>query len=175
MKATKAILIGSLCVLLPLAGHASLVSTINTDTLTAVDVDWSWDPEVASFDTPGLANWFLFVSANTDPTTTNLWLMRFELQHKAAPHATEGVPPITFKDYSFNYSTGFGTVINDTFNVAHPSLGHVDSYSIVLNRSPTPSATTLSIQGTHQIPEPSSMVLLAMTGGLIGFIRRLVI
>lgn len=70
--------------------------------------------------------------------------MRLELQHKAIPHATESAPPITYKNYSFSITSDFGIVINDTFDVAHPGEGHIDSYSIVLDRSPTPSATTLS-------------------------------
>jgi hypothetical protein len=172
MKTTKAILIGSLCVLLPLAGHAGLVSTVNTDTTSNLDVGWTWDPETPGIDTPSLLNWFVFVSA-TEDAAADQWLMRLELQHKAIPHATESVPPITLKDYSFSIASGFGIVINDTFDVVHPSLGHVDSYSIVLNRSPTPSSTTLSLQGVHQIPEPSSILLMGMSGGLIGFIRRL--
>lgn len=174
MKTKKIIIISALCVILPLVGQAGLVSTINTDTLTAIDIDWSWDPEVAGNDTPTLGNWFVFVSAVQD-AAADQWLMRLELQHKQIPHATESVPPITFKNYSFSVSSGFGIVINDTFDIAHPGVGHIDSYSIVLNRSPTPSATTLSLLGTHQIPEPNSIILMGMAGGAIGFIRRLVI
>lgn len=174
MKTTKAILIGTLCVLLPLAGHAGLVSTINTDTLTDVDIDWTWDPETSGTDTPALANWYVFVYAIDDPAA-DVWLMRVALQHKAIPHAGEAVPPITYKDYSFSISTGFGIVINDTFDVAHPGVGHIDSYSIVMDRSSTPAATNLSLQGTHQIPEPNSILLLGVAGGAIGFIRRLII
>ena len=172
MKTTKAILIGSLCVLLPHAGHAGLVSTVNIDSPSTLDVGWTWNPETAGSDTPSLSNWDVFVFAVTD-AAADVWLMRLQLQHKANPHAGESSPPITLKDYSFSFTSGFGIVINDTFDVVHPSLGHVDSYSIVLNRSLTPASTTLSLQGTHQIPEPGSIVLMGMSVGLIGFIRRL--
>ena len=115
-----------------------------------------------------------FVSAVQD-AAADQWLMRLLLQHKEIPHATESVPPITLKDYSFSVSSGFGIVINDAFDVAHPGVGHIDSYSIVLDRSSTPALTTLSLQGTHQIPEPNSILLMGMAGGAIGFIRRLII
>ena len=171
MNTTKAMLIGSLCVLLPLAGHGSLASTVNTDITTDLDVEWSWDPETQSNDTPILLNWYAFISAVTNAGGD--WNVRLELQHKANPHAGESSPTVTLKNYSFSVASGFGVVVNDAFDVIHPSLGHIDSYTITLDRSPTPSATTWSLQGTHQIPEPSSIVLIGMAGGAICFIRRL--
>ena len=172
MNTTKAMLIGSLCVLLPLAGHSGLISTINTDTITDLDVEWSWDPEVMSTDTPSLGNWYVFIFA-VDNVPADEWLMRLELQHKANPHAGESSPAVTSVDYYFSISSGFGVVINDTFDVVHPGEGHIESYSIVLDRNPIPSATTLSLQGVHQIPEPNSIILMGMVGGAICFIRRI--
>lgn len=172
MNTTKALIIGSLCILLPLVGYSGLVSTINTDTVTDLDVEWSWDPETPDNDTPALLNWYAFISA-VESAPTGEWLVRIELQHKANPHAGESSPATTLKAYSFPISSGFGLVVNDSFDVTHPSLGHVDSYTITLDRSPIPSATTWSLQGTHQIPEPHSILLMSMAGGAICIIRRL--
>ena len=171
MKTTKVMLIVSVCVLLPLAGQASLVNTVNTDTLTNLDVDWTWNPEVASSDFPSLLNWGVNLYAITLDGSN--WDIRLQVRHDAVPHAGESIPPLTTKSYSFPIATGFGVVINDTFDVVHPGIGDIDRYTFVLNRDIVPANTTVSLTGVHQVPEPSSMVLVAMSVGLIGFVRRM--
>jgi hypothetical protein len=170
MKTTKAMLIVSLCVLLPLAGQAGLVSTVNTDTLTNLDVDWTWNPEVASSDSPALLNWG--VSVYTLSLDGSSWNIRLEVRHDAVPHIGESIPPLTTKSYSFPIAGGYGVVINDTFDIVHPGIGDIDRYTFVLNRDPIPANTALSLTGVHQVPEPGSMVLIGMSAGLLGFIRR---
>lgn len=171
MKTTKAILIVSLCALLPLAGLAGLVNTVNTDTLTNLDVDWTWDPESAGSDSPSLLNWGVSVHALSLDGSN--WDIRLEVRHDAVPHAGEGIPPLTTKSYSFSIAGGYGLVINDTFDIVHPGIGDIDRYTFVLNRDPIPANTALSLTGVHQVPEPGSMVLLGMSAGFIGLIRRL--
>jgi hypothetical protein len=171
MKTTKAMLIGSLCVLLPLAGHAGLVNTVNTDTLSNLDVGWTWNPETAGSDSPSLLNWAANVSVlSTDGSN---WDLQLDVRHDAIPHVGEGFPPLTTKNYSFSIASGFGVVINDTFDIVHPSLGDIDRYSFVLNRNVNPANTTMSLTAVHQIPEPSSMVLVGMSSGFLFFMRRL--
>ena len=171
MKITKSILIVTLCVLLPLAGHASLVNTVNLDTLTNLDVSWTWNPEALGSDSPSLLNWAATVSMfSSDGANVDV---RLDVRHDAVPHIGEGIPPLTTKSYSFTYLSGFGVVINDTFDVVHPGIGDIDRYNFVLYRDPIPANTVISLTGAHQVPEPGSMVLVAMSAGLIGFVRRL--
>ena len=171
MKTTKAILIGSLCVLLPIAGHAGLVNNVTTDNLTNLAVDWTWNPETLGSDSPSLLYWAATVSANSiDGATMDITL---DVRHDAIPHVGEGIPPLTTKNYSFSILSAFGVVINDTFDVVHPSLGDIDRYTFVLNRNVNPALTAISLTGVHQVPEPGSMVLIAMSSGFLFFVRRL--
>jgi len=171
MKTTKAMLIGSLCVLLPLAGHASLISTVNTDTLTNLDVGWTWNPESLGSDSPSLFNWAVTVSAlSIDGANMDI---RLDVRHDAIPHVGEGIPPLTTKSCSSPILSAFGVVINDTFDIVHPSLGDIDRYSFVLNRNVNPALTAMSLTAVHQIPEPSSIVLIGMSSGFLCFMRRL--
>ena len=171
MKTTKAMLIGSLCVLLPLAGHANLINTVNTDNLINLDVGWTWNPESLGSDSPSLQYWAATVSANSiDGATMDIIL---DVRHDAIPHVGESFPPLTTKNYSFSILSGYGVVINDTFDVVHPSLGDIDRYTFVLNRDANPALTTMTLTAVHQIPEPGSMVLIGMSSGFLFFVRRL--
>lgn len=171
MKTTKTILIGSLCVLLPCAGHAGLVSTVNTDALSNLDIGWTWNPENAGNDSPSLLNWGVSVSALSLNGIN--WDLQLDVRHDANPHLGDGIPPLTTKNYSFSIASGFGVVINDTFDIVHPSLGHIDRYSFVLNRNVNPANTAMTLTAVHQIPEPSSILLIGLSGGSIYFIRHL--
>ena len=171
MKTTKAMLIGSLCVLLPIAGYAGLVNTVNTDNLTNLDVDWTWNPESLGSDSPSLQYWAATVSANSiDGANMDITL---DVWHDAIPHVGEGFPPVTTKNYSFSILSAYGVVINDTFDIVHPSLGDIDRYTFVLNRDVNPANTTMTLTAVHQIPEPGSMVLIGMSSGFLFFVRRL--
>ena len=164
-------LIGSLCVLLPLAGHASLINTVNTDNLTNLDVGWTWNPESLGSDSPSLLNWAATVSAfSSDGANMDI---RLDVWHDAIPHIGEGFPPPTTKNYTFSILSAYGVVINDTFDIVHPSLGDIDRYTFVLNRNVNPALTALSLTGVHQIPEPSSIMLIGMASGFLYFLRYL--
>ena len=171
MKTTKAMLIVSLCVLLPLAGHASLINSVTTDTLTNLDVDWTWNPESLGSDSPSLINWAVTVSAfSIDGANMDIQL---DVWHDAIPHIGEGFPPPTTKNYTFSILSAYGVVINDTFDIVHPSLGDIDRYTFVLNRNVNPALTALSLTAVHQIPEPSSIMLIGMASGFLYFVRHL--
>lgn len=120
--------------------------------------------------TPILLNWSVYLDAKIDNSN---WDLRLMVQHKANPHAGETSPAPVIQNYSFPVATGFGVVVNDSFNVVHPGAGHLDNYLFVLDRNAVPSSTTVSLTAVHQVPEPSTALLVGVSGGVFYFIRRL--
>ena len=42
--------------------NAGLISTVNVDALTQLDVAWTWDPEEPGTDVPALTHWYVTLS-----------------------------------------------------------------------------------------------------------------
>ncbi len=166
----KAILLLSvLCMLLPFAGQADLVNTVNADTATTVDIDWTWNPEVADSDTPVLTNWDVTVAV--DAVGPN-WRVTLNVLHTTDPHAGEMNAVVFTKNYIFSGAANFGLVIDDVFSVQHPGGGHSDDYTFTFDRSMSPLNTKVTLLGEHAVPEPASVTLLLLATGVIGVFRR---
>ena len=99
--------------------------------------------------------------------------IQLDVWHDAIPHIGEGFPPPTTKNYTFSILSAYGVVINDTFDIVHPSLGDIDRYTFVLNRNINPALTAMSLTAVHQIPEPGTIMLIGMSSGFLYFVRRL--
>ena len=170
MKRKSMLFVIALCALLPPAGRAGLVSTVNTDTVTNVVVEWRWNPETSDTNAPSLSNWSVSLSVVSNNAN---WDVTLQVRHMVNPHSGETLPSLSTKSYSFA-NTNFGVVISDKFSVTHPGPdNHVDEYEFVFDRSMSPANTLITLTGEHAIPEPGSLALIGIFGCAAFFLRRL--
>jgi hypothetical protein len=143
---------------------AALIPNVIKDTLTELEVLWSWNPEASDFSTPTLTNWLVTLNTS-DFRDPNSWDVNLDVQHITAPHPElgENQGGFVFKDYSFS-KNDFGLVISDSFSASHPPV-HRDFYTFSFDRSMAPANTVIKLTGVHT-PEPSSILSLLALGTL---------
>lgn len=159
--------------------NAALISTTNVDTLTQLDVVWTWNPEEPGTDVPLLTNWFVSLSL-TGPVRggplDGFWIIDTEMRHVSDPHPLLGESGGGQSYYVwgplFHDATGFGVVWDDPRMLAdHSPLNrvHTDVFHLVFTRSPDPAQTVIQLTSQH-VPEPGAFALLALAG--LGFASR---
>ena len=152
--------------------YAGLISTVNLDAPTQLDILWRWNPEVPDTDTPTLTNWFATVDIS-EPSSDE-WRLQALFRHVTDPHPElgessggqtyyVGLPPYDYADIN-----GFGVLFDDSKLYAyHSPLNrvHTDVFHFTVDRSTSPADTQIRLIGTHVpelLPEPSSLSLVGV-------------
>ena len=145
----------------------TLTSTVNTDTLTNLDVSWTGNPidigEASIFSIPALTNWG-FTSAtmtyNGGGTPSDVAM---SVRHLTDPHPGDaGGGVLANLNFSFDYlnnnsgSTGL--------TVSHPGIGHTDQYTLGWNYNAASGGTlNVNLKGVHVPWETDALPVIGST------------
>lgn len=162
------------------ATHASLVPTVFVDTPTQLFIVWDWDEfnaagaQIADLSIPGLVNWDVALTTNPFGPPPVIWDVVIQVSHITNPHPGDvgggGLATLT-KAFDDDQFLGL-PVLPDVFaNVAHPAIGHFDAYEMQIFHSALGNRNVIKLFGTHDVPSPSTLSLLAL-GAFAGRRRR---
>lgn len=144
--------------------HAALVSTVNTDTTSQLDISWYWDESGSASDTPLLVNW-----PETVQLTFQNWLI-VEVGEPARGNGSLLISPVSgpigFGALISFYDNQYGLIRDTGLNT---SYAH---YHFIYNRNSDPALSEIRLTAVLPVPLPGAIFLLGPGLACLAVFRR---
>lgn len=155
---------------LSVAANAAVTTgtAINTPLNFSIAIDYTPSATVGDYETYSTGgNWYAY--ANFIPLGAGTEVITGSMQHLVAPHVGDLEPNPNVFNFVFIINGGTAGPVNPVqASLEHPDGQHFDAFRALIGAPQPQGDYSLTLTGTHVVPEPQQFALFAGLG-LLGF------